>query len=66
MEIRVNGKAVETSEGIRLAALLGQLESPLEGVAVAINLAVVPKVEWNNRVLQQGDTIEIVRAVGGG
>jgi len=66
MDIEVNGKIVETSPGITLEALLGQLQSSSEGIAVAINLQVVPKARWGSRILEAGDAVEIVRAVGGG
>ncbi len=66
MDIRVNGKTVKSSPGITLDALVSELKSSSEGIAVAINLQVVPRAQWNSRVLEAGDAIEIVRAVGGG
>ena len=66
MDIRVNGKTVKTSPGITLDVLVSELQSSSEGIAVAINLQVVPRAQWNSRVLEAGDAIEIVRAVGGG
>ena len=66
MDIRVNGKTVKTSPGITLALLVSELQGSSEGIAVAINLQVVPRAQWNSRVLEAGDAIEIVRAAGGG
>ncbi len=66
MDIRVNGKTVKTSPGITLDVLVSELQSSSDGIAVAINLQVVPRAQWHSRVLEAGDAIEIVRAVGGG
>jgi len=37
-----------------------------KGIAIAVNDAVVPRSQWQLRTLQEGDKIEIVRAVQGG
>jgi sulfur carrier protein len=37
-----------------------------DGIAVAVNGAIVPRAEWSTKELQDGDSIEIVRAVQGG
>jgi sulfur carrier protein len=37
-----------------------------KGIAIAVNDAVVPKSQWANRALKEGDRVEIVRAVQGG
>ena len=37
-----------------------------DGIAVAVNGAVVPRSEWSTKELHDGDSIEIVRAVQGG
>jgi sulfur carrier protein len=39
---------------------------PDSGIAVAVNGAVVPRSQWNERRIEDGDDIEIVRAVQGG
>jgi sulfur carrier protein len=38
----------------------------VEAVAVALNLNVVPRSQLAERVLVDGDRVEVVRAVGGG
>jgi len=38
----------------------------LESVAVAVNGTVVPRSLLGERVLEAGDSVEVVRAVGGG
>ena len=62
----VNGEARELPEGATLGDLLAALAVPIEGVAVAVNLEVVPRGSIARRALRRGDRIELVRAVGGG
>jgi len=35
-------------------------------VALAVNRQVVPRQQWNERLLAQRDKVDIVRAIGGG
>jgi sulfur carrier protein len=42
------------------------LGSVSSGIAVAVNNEVVPRARWSETVLQDGDAVEIVRAVAGG
>ena len=64
--ILVNGERREVSPPQTLAALRELNDEPLDGVAVAINGAVVPRTKWLERQVHDGDDIEIVRAVQGG
>lgn len=66
MNVEINGEAREVSAGTTIAALLAALNLPTDGVAVAINLDVVPRGQHAERVLVAGDRVEIIRAVGGG
>ena len=64
--ILVNGKPRELAHPTSLAALLAQLEVPLRGVAVELNLQVVPRSQHAEQLLADGDRLEIVSLVGGG
>ncbi|MED5370834.1 MAG: sulfur carrier protein ThiS [Myxococcota bacterium] len=66
MQIHVNGEPRELADGTRLGQLLTALEVPLEAVAVALNLQVVPRSQLAEHPLSDGDRVEVVRAVGGG
>jgi thiamine biosynthesis protein ThiS len=66
MKIRVNGNDREVRKGATLAELLAELKSPGKSTAVAVNLVVVPRGELARRVLTEGDSVEIIEAVGGG
>ena len=66
MQLKVNGLAQDVPEGCSVQELLKRLEFCSEGVAVALNFQVLPRSEWVLCRLQDGDSIEVVRAVGGG
>ena len=66
MNITLNGKP-HALEGERsVVALLQSLNVKAEQVAVALNGEVVRKRAWPQTEIRSGDTVEIVRAVGGG
>ena len=66
MKITVNGKPHELDGDGNVVALLRSLKVKAEQVAVAINGEVVRRGDWPETSVQAGDTVEIVRAVGGG
>lgn len=65
MTIRVNGSDQEAESGLDITGLLQRLGAHPEGVAVALNGEVIPKGQ-RDRVLSEGDRVEVIRAVGGG
>jgi sulfur carrier protein len=68
MRLKVNGETREYShdDARDVASLLRAHEAPERGVAVALNGHVVPRAQWNETLLQNGDDLEIIRAVQGG
>jgi thiamine biosynthesis protein ThiS len=66
MRIVVNGDALEAADGCTVAALLLQLGIGRDRVAFELNNAIVPKANFENHLLADDDTIEIVHFVGGG
>jgi sulfur carrier protein len=62
----VNGERRPIAEGTTLGALLRSLAIGNEGIAVAVNGSVVPRGRLEQYHLQDGDAVEIVRAVAGG
>ncbi len=66
MQVEVNGRSRQVTEGLSLADLVASAVRRADGVAVAVNRAVVPRSNWASRVLQGGDQVEIIQAVGGG
>jgi sulfur carrier protein len=66
MNITVNGESRTVEEGLTIADLLGQLTLPNRGIAVELNLEVVPRSRHGEWKLAEGDTLEVVSLVGGG
>ena len=46
--------------------LLDMQQIAIEGTAIAIDNKLVPKNEWNDRILTDGNKITIIRATFGG
>ena len=66
MTIRVNGEAREIAVGATLADVVRLIGSRVDAVAVARNGEVVPRARLETEAAAEGDTIEVIRAVGGG
>jgi sulfur carrier protein len=66
MKVTVNGKTQDVAGEQNVTGLLHALKVKAEQVAVAINGEVVRRGDWPETDLRDGDTVEIVRAVGGG
>ena len=67
IEIVINGEKRSMPEYSTVRRLLEELGvAQREGTAVAVNMEVVPRTAHAATVLQAGDRVEIVQAVGGG
>lgn len=66
MRIIVNGKATECPEGIVLSDLLQQLGLDVRTVVVEYNRNIVKNEELSHIHPVEGDSLELVRFVGGG
>lgn len=66
MNIIVNGDRVEIASGATVKTLAEQQNLPDRGVAVAVNNDMVPRTDWDNKTLNEGDDVVIIRAVCGG
>ena len=66
MQIIVNGEARDIDDGLSLAQLLEQLELSGKRIAVELNEAIGPRARHAETVLEAGDKIEIIHAIGGG
>ncbi len=65
-EIELNGAPHALSGQHNLQQLIDGLELAGKGIAVAVNREVVPRQQWQERLLQPADRVDIVRAIGGG
>jgi len=66
LEIELNGEARQVRPGASVGDLVEQLGIASQAVALAVNRQVVPRQQWNERLLARQDKVDIVRAIGGG
>ncbi|WP_461828823.1 sulfur carrier protein ThiS [Aquifex sp.] len=67
-KIILNGEEREIPKEMSVMELLKEVGVKFRevGLAVAINEEVVPKSEYERRIVKEGDKVEIVQLVGGG
>ena len=66
MKVYINQNETEVPEGTSVKELLDLQQIAAEGTAIAIDNKLVPKSEWSNRTLADGDKITLIRATFGG
>ncbi|CAI1231309.1 sulfur carrier protein ThiS [Serratia quinivorans] len=66
MKIRLNDQPLELAQPLSVSALLQQLERQQPGTALAINQIIIPRTDWANHLVQDGDDILLFQAIAGG
>jgi sulfur carrier protein len=68
MRVLLNGTEAELVDGATVQAAVDSLDLPASGrgVAVAVDLEVVPRTQWDTHKLDDGARVEILRAIQGG
>lgn len=66
MKIKVNGEEREVAQATTLQQLIQSLGLESKVMAAAVNMEIVKQDAWNQAVLNDGDTIELLDFVGGG
>jgi len=66
MNIQLNGERYEIPTAYTITELLNELEIPINGVAVEVNLNIIKKDKFAATLINNGDSVEIVNFVGGG
>jgi sulfur carrier protein len=69
LTVQINGKErsfAELRAGVPLAGLVEALGLKADRIAVELNGTIAPRTEWAERVVKDGDRVEIVHFVGGG
>jgi thiazole synthase len=66
IHIRLNGEPREIPPELNVVELLEHFDLPKERVAVERNRSIVPKLQWEDVTIAQGDELEVVHFVGGG
>jgi thiazole synthase len=65
MNLTINGEN-QVSSAETLGALVEQLSMKPDRVAIELNREIVPREQWQQTPLHDGDRLEIVHFVGGG
>jgi len=66
MEIQINGESRQVQDECTVAQLLESLSLANKRLAFEVNLEIVPRSDYAQHTLSEGDRIEIVHAIGGG
>ena len=66
MRITVNGKERAVEAPVTILGLLESLDLNPRAVVVERNLGIVPRDDYGNVQLADGDRLEVLRLVGGG
>jgi thiazole synthase len=62
----VNGEYRELAEGATVQSVVREIAASDQGVAVAVDGEVVPRGEWPQREVRDGEEVEVLHAVQGG
>ena len=66
MNVFLNNSEICVAKRVTLKDLLGGQGITPTGIAVAVNNVIIPKDEWENRFLVNGDKVTVIRATYGG
>lgn len=66
MQLVINGQKKDLQSGTTITQMLKELDITGSHIAVALNFQVVPRSNYDQTPLHEGDKVEIVHAVGGG
>ncbi|WP_457560537.1 sulfur carrier protein ThiS [Caminibacter sp.] len=66
MKIKINGIEKEIKENTTIKELLEELKVLDKTMAVAVNMKIVKKDDWDKYTLKDGDKVEALNFVGGG
>ena len=66
ISLQINGKMVNLEHPTRLLEYLDRLGVNARAVAVEHNGTIIERAAFDAAILGEGDTVEIVRMVGGG
>jgi len=62
----INGISEEIKFGTTISGLINELNITNKKIALEVNGEIIPRSQFDSRMLEDGDQIEIVTAVGGG
>ena len=62
----INGISEKIKFGTTISGLINELNITNKKIALELNGEIIPRSQFDSRMLEDGDQIEIVTAVGGG
>ena len=66
IKVSVNGEVKELENDLNISQMIEVLEYKIKGFAVAVNTTFVPIAKYNETIIKEGDTIDILAPVQGG
>ena len=66
INIKVNGQSLDLDKEQSIEDLINILSLQDQPIAIAINRKIIPSSNWNFKFVKFGDSVDIVRAIGGG
>ena len=66
MRVTLNGETRDLREGITVSDLIAELGLVQRRIAVELNRGILPRDDYPQRLLREGDVLEIVHFIGGG
>ena len=66
MQIQFNDEAMQCAEGQTISELLAKLNQLKPGAALALNQQILPRDQWQQHIVQEGDQILLFQVIAGG
>jgi sulfur carrier protein len=66
MKLIINGEEREFSSAVTILEILEKLKISNKAMAVAVNMEIVKKENWDKFVPKENDKLEVLQFVGGG
>lgn len=66
MNVFINGQSTDMPNNSSVKNMLEHIGQQSGGIAVAVNDMVIPKSQWSNSHIEEGDKILIIKASQGG
>ena len=66
MKVTVNGKEIQMDEVKSVESYLTETGYQMKRIAVELNGEILPKYQYSETMLKDGDSMEVVTFVGGG
>ncbi len=66
MQILFNDEPMQCADDLTITALLDGLHQLKPGAALALNQQILPREQWEQQIVQEGDQILLFQVIAGG